>query len=165
MDRPTPTRPTTRPTLTRPALTPAAIARLKDSFRVVTQERVLAPLFYARLFERNPSARALFPADMTRQHGHFNTALAILVGNLEYLGALDDPLRELGARHVAYGVRREHYAEFRDTLIDLLAECSGDLWSPRLRDDWWTALTQVIAVLLDGAQEPHLGESGVFSST
>ena len=154
-----------RPTLARPTLTPAAIARLKDSFRVITQERALAPLFYARLFERDPSTRALFPQDMTRQHAHFNVALAILIGNLEYLGALDDPLRELGGRHVAYGVRREHYAEFRDTLIELLAECAGDLWSPRLRDDWWAALTQVIGVLLDGAQEPHLGQTGAFSST
>jgi hemoglobin-like flavoprotein len=151
-----------RPTTT---LTPAAIARLKDSFRVITQERALAPLFYTRLFERNPAARALFPADMTRQHAHFNVALAILVANLEFLGALDDPLRELGARHVAYGVSREHYAEFRDVLIDLLADCAGDLWSPRLRDDWWTALTQVIAVLLDGAHERHLGEAGAFRST
>ncbi len=132
---------------------------------MITQERALAPLFNPRLFARNPAKRALFPEDMTRQHAHFNVALAILVGNLEFLGALDDPLRELGACHVGYGIRREHYAEFRDTLIELLAECADDLWSPRLRDDWWTALTQVIAVLLHGAQEPHLGDTAAFRST
>jgi hemoglobin-like flavoprotein len=149
----------------RPPLTRAAIARVQDSYRHISRNGPLAPLFYARLFAQYPDTRALFPVDMTRQHAHFNVALAILVWNLEFLAGLDDPLHELGARHVGYGVRREHYAQFRDTLIELLAECAGDLWSPRLRDDWWEALTQVIAVLLDGASEPHLGETGAFRST
>jgi nitric oxide dioxygenase len=144
-----------------------AIARVQHSYRQITQQGALAPLFYARLFERNPDARALFPPDMARQHAHFNVALAILVWNLDYLGALDEPLRELGARHAGYGVTREHYAQFRDTLLDVLAECAGDLWSPELRDDWFQALTRVIAVMFEGVpdESAHLGQADALPST
>jgi hemoglobin-like flavoprotein len=150
----------------RPPLTPAAIARVQHSYRQITHECALAPLFYARLFERRPDTRALFPADMAQQHAHFNVALAILVWNLDHLDALDEPLHDLAARHVSYGVRREHYAAFRDTLIELLAEQAGTLWSPRLRDDWWEALTHVIAVMLaDSREASHLDETSAFRST
>jgi hemoglobin-like flavoprotein len=148
-------------------MTRTAIARVQHSYRQITQERALAPLFYARLFERNPDARALFPIDMARQQAHFNVALAVLVWNLDYLPALDEPLRELGARHVEYGVRREHYAEFRDTLLEVLAESAGGLWSSELRDDWWQALTRVIAMMFEGipGEEPHLGQADALRST
>jgi methyl-accepting chemotaxis protein len=155
----------------RPPLTRAAITRVQDSYRQISQKGALAPLFYARLFENHPDTRPLFPLDMAQQHAHFNVALAILVWNLDYLGALDSPLHELGARHIGYGVRREHYAAFRDTLIDLLEECAGDLWSPRLRDDWWDALNQVIAIILDTTpasesdSAAHRGTTGAFRST
>ena len=52
-------------------MTRTAIARVQHSYRQITQQGALAPLFYARLFERNPDARALFPPDMARQHAHF----------------------------------------------------------------------------------------------
>jgi methyl-accepting chemotaxis protein len=148
-------------------MTPTAIARVQHSYREITRERMLAPLFYARLFERSPEARALFPVEMSRQQAHFNVALAVLVWNLDYLGALDEPLRELGARHVEYGVKREHYAEFRDTLLEVLAESAGDLWTPQLRDDWWQALTRVIAAMFEGipGEEPHLGQADALRST
>ncbi|SRR6266545_5995991 len=148
-------------------MTRTAIARVQHSYRRITQERALAPPFYARLFERNPATRALFPADMAQQHAHFNVALAILVWNLDYLGALDEPLRELGARHAGYGVRREHFSEFRDTLLDVLAESAGGLWSPDLREDWWQALTRVIAAMFDGipGEEPYLGQADALRST
>jgi hemoglobin-like flavoprotein len=145
------------------AMTPAAIAGVQHSYRQIAQEHTLAPLFYERLFERNPASRALFPADMMQQYAHFHVALAILVSNLDHLDALAEPLRELGARHVGYGVRKEHYAEFRDTLLDVLAGCAAELWSPRLHEDWREALTRVIAIMLEGAPESQ-GASRDFTT-
>src|SRR5690349_4097351 len=102
----------------RPSLTPATIVRLQQSYREVAQGQTLAPRFYARLFERYPEVRPLFPDDMARQHAHSTVAIAVLVTNLAHLDALAGPLRELGARHVGYGVRREHYVAFRDTVLE-----------------------------------------------
>jgi hemoglobin-like flavoprotein len=148
-------------------MTRTAIARVQHSYRRITQNGALAPLFYAKLFERAPETRALFPDDMARQHAHFNVALAVLVWNLDYLGALDEPLRELGARHAGYGVRQQHYAIFRDTLLDVLGESAGSIWSPALREDWWQALTRVIATMFQGVEgnETHLGQADALPST
>jgi hemoglobin-like flavoprotein len=147
-------------------MTAAAIARIQESYRDIAEPQTLAPIFYARLFERAPSTRLLFPDDMLGQHAHFTVAIAILVQNLDHLGALDEPLRELGLRHAGYGVRQEHYAVFRDTLIDVLAERAGERWSPALRDDWWDALTRVIGQILNGApEESYLDQTDAFRST
>lgn len=140
-----------------PQMTPAAIARVQDSYRQIARQQALAPMFYVRLFQRHPAMRTLFPEDMVQQHAHFNVALAIIVSNVDYLGALVEPLGELGLRHAAYGVRKEDYAEFRDILLQLLADCAGERWSPQLREDWWDALTRVIALILEGVPEARAG--------
>jgi hemoglobin-like flavoprotein len=132
-------------------MTHEAIVRVQRSYLLLASQHPLAPIFYARLFVRSPATRALFPANMTAQHAHFNVALAMIVRNLEDLDALEEPLRDLGTRHVLYGVRGEDYVLFRSTLLEVLAECAGDSWSPGLREDWWEALTSVITLMLRGA--------------
>jgi hemoglobin-like flavoprotein len=148
----------------RPQMTPAAIARVQNSYRQIAHHHALAPIFYARLFHGHPATRKLFPEDMVQQHAHFNVALAVIVWNFEHLGALDEPLRELGLRHAGYGVRKEDYAEFRDILLLVLADCAGELWSPQLREDWWEALTRVIALILDGVPEARAGSHDALTS-
>lgn len=128
-------------------------ARIQASFRVLAPHAVeLVDAFYARLFEAAPPARALFPADMASQKRHLLAALALVVREAEQLEQLAPALREMGARHVSYGARPEHYPLVRDTLLATLAAFAGAHWTAQLAADWRGALDRVAALMLEGAQ-------------
>jgi globin len=65
--------------------------------------------FYSRLFAAAPAVKPLFPKDMRRQKTMLLGALVLLRKSLRDLDAIVPKLRELGARHVAYGAQPEHY--------------------------------------------------------
>ena len=69
--------------------------------------------FYARLFEAAPSVRPLFPDDMKKQKTMLLGALVLLRKSLRDLDAIAPKLRELGARHVAYGAAPELFLPLR----------------------------------------------------
>jgi hemoglobin-like flavoprotein len=134
---------------------PESIHRVRASYALIA-ERVpgMIERFYALLFERLPAARRLFPTDMGRQRQHLLAALATVARNLHQASALEAPLRELGARHLAYGALPEHYPIVREALLDALAETAGQAWSTQLHADWRAALDQVAAAMLRGAYAP-----------
>jgi len=68
----------------------------------------LMDVFYTRLFEAAPAVRPLFPQDMRKQKTMLLGALVLLRKSLRDLEAIVPKLRELGARHVAYGAQPEH---------------------------------------------------------
>jgi methyl-accepting chemotaxis protein len=69
------------------------------------------------------------------------------------LPAIVPKLQELGARHVAYGARPEHYPVVASVLIAALAEVAGDGWRPEYTRAWSDALDVVAGAMLDGARE------------
>ena len=109
--------------------------------------------FYELLFERHPTVRAMFPKDMNRQREHLTVAIAMVARNASRLDLLSEPLKQLGARHVAYGTRAEHYPIVRDLLIESLAGAMGSAWTSAHQRAWYAALTNVAGVMLSGAAE------------
>ena len=107
--------------------------------------------FYRRLFESQPEVRRLFPTDMAKQREHLAASLAIISRNIIHLDILREPLMELGAQHVGFGARPEHYPVVRDTMLDAIGETLGEVWTESLRDDWSAALNEVVALMLRGA--------------
>src|SRR5919109_5370879 len=84
--------------------------------------------FYTRLFAAAPAVRPLFPSDMKRQKVMLRGALVLLRKSLRDLGPIVPKLRELGARHVAYGARPEHYPVVGGVLIASMEEIAGEAW-------------------------------------
>src|SRR3712207_225737 len=78
---------------------------------------VAARLFYARLFELDPSLEALFGGDMEEQGRKLMQMLTVAVRGLDHLDELVPAVRALGRRHVGYGVRDEHYATVGAALL------------------------------------------------
>ena len=115
--------------------------------------------FYARLFEAAPSVRPLFPDDMKRQKTMLLGALVLLRKSLRDLDAIAPKLRELGARHVAYGARPEHYPVVGTTLIAAMASLAGDAWTPAFERAWSDAFDIVAGVMIEGAAEAELEEA------
>jgi nitric oxide dioxygenase len=112
--------------------------------------------FYARLFAAAPAVRPLFPKDMQRQKTMLLGALVLLRKSLRDLDAIVPKLRELGARHVAYGARPEHYPVVGTVLIASMATVAGDEWQPEHEAAWGGAFEIVAATMLEGAAAAEL---------
>ena len=133
-------------------MTPDAIDRIRASFAALTpQLGAVCATFYDRLFDVAPEVRRLFAPDMTRQRGHFEAALALLLRNVTMLDVLGPSLMALGAEHVSYGTRAEHYDVARQCLIYAIRQHAGDAWSDQLERDWHDAVTALMQPMLHGA--------------
>ena len=112
----------------------------------------LMDVFYARLFEAAPAAQPLFAhVDLKKQKTMLLGALVLLRKSLRNLDSILPKLRDLGARHVAYGARPEHYPIVGAVLIASMAEVAGREWRPEYERAWAEAYEVVQAVMLDGA--------------
>ena len=132
-------------------MTPEAIARIRSSFSAISAEpRALASRFYTELFAAAPQLRALFPTDLTSLQGHFEAALALVIGNLEEMRTLEQPLRDLGAQHVHWGAKPEDYVIVREALIRAI-RFSSSAWNDTLQGDWRRAITDIAVPMLQGA--------------
>ena len=65
-------------------------------------------------------------------------------------------LRKLGARHVAYGARPEHYPVVGEVLIASMAEVAGPAWRPHYEHAWAAAFDVVAGAMLEGATAAEL---------
>ena len=112
--------------------------------------------FYSRLFAAAPAVKPLFPDDMRRQKTMLLGALVLLRKSLRDLDAIVPKLRELGARHVAYGARPEHYPVVGTVLVASMAAVADDEWKPEYEDAWSEAFEIVAGAMLEGAEQVEL---------
>jgi hemoglobin-like flavoprotein len=132
-------------------MTSDAVHQLKVSYAgVVAQPRQLASRFYDQLFSAAPHLRTLFPSDLGSLQGHFEAALALVIRNLDEIGALGESLRDLGAQHVHWGARPEDYVTAREALIVAIKDLSP-AWDARLEEHWRRAITAIVVPMLQGA--------------
>ncbi len=130
----------------------AAIARLRASFQAIAADGPrFAAIFYAKLFERYPGVRAMFPSDTRNQEKKLTDSLASVLTLLEAPEQVQAQLMELGARHLKYGVKNEHYPIVRDLLVEAMGEAAGKGWGPVLAAEWTQALHIVCTVMIEGA--------------
>ncbi len=131
---------------------------LETSFDIVAPRGdELMDVFYARLFDAAPAVRPLFAGtDLRRQKAMLLSALVLVRKSLRDLDALVPTLHKLGARHVHYGARPEHYPVVATVLIASLAEIAGPAWSPDLERAWAAALNVVAGAMLEGAAAAEL---------
>jgi hemoglobin-like flavoprotein len=96
---------------------------LETSFDLIAPRgEELMDEFYARLFEAAPVVIPLFAGtDLKRQKAMLLGTLVLLRKSLRNLDAIVPSLRNLGARHVEYGARPEHYPVVGEVLIGFAA--------------------------------------------
>ena len=96
-----------------------------------------AGLFYQRLFEIDPSTRALFAhVDPAEQRRKLVGVLSVAVQGLGDLDTLLPAVRDLGARHAGYGVRDAHYASVGTALMWTLRKGLGEAWTIEVEGAW-----------------------------
>jgi hemoglobin-like flavoprotein len=109
--------------------------------------------FYSRLFETAPAVKPLFAhTDLKRQKAMLLGTLVLLRKSLRDLDAIVPKLRELGARHVAYGARPEHYPVVGEVLLASMAAVGGPAWKPEYEHAWSEAFSVVAWAMMEGAE-------------
>jgi len=127
---------------------------LQSSLELVSgREELVTARFYDVLFERHPSVRPLFGADVRPQAAMLQESIVAVLDHLEEPDWLQEHLHALGARHVGYGATADLYPLVAACLIDTMAQIGGDDWTPAMSDAWATALTAVATLMLEGAAE------------
>jgi hemoglobin-like flavoprotein len=104
--------------------------------RLAVMPEVTGALFYERLFADHPDLRALFKHDMRIQGVKLMTMLAMVVYHLHEPGHVLPAIRDLGVRHVGYGVEVTQYAALKDALLWTLEQALGEDYTPAVRDAW-----------------------------
>jgi hemoglobin-like flavoprotein len=137
-------------------VTTTEITLVKDSFRkIVPIADQAAALFYARLFELDPSLRAMFRGDMAEQGRKLMAIIATAVATLERIEMIVPMVRQLGARHTTYGVREEHYATVGDALLWTLEKGLGSDFTSAVRDAWTSLYSLLATTMMNAARQPQ----------
>jgi methyl-accepting chemotaxis protein len=126
---------------------------LEESFDLVApQGDELMVRFYDRLFEVAPAVKPLFAnVDMDRQRKALLNMLVIIRESLRDLDDVVPDLQALGAKHLEWGAKPEHYPVVGEVLLGEMAALGGDAWKPKYTAAWQEAYGVVQDVMLAGA--------------
>jgi hemoglobin-like flavoprotein len=131
-------------------MTPRQIQLVETSFQVVAANAdKVADVFYDRLFAVSPELRALFSPDMAEQKKKLMQTLEVAVKHLHNLQAVMPTVREMGRRHVSYGVTVPHYALVGGALIWTLQRMLGPEFTPEMRAAWTEIYTTLASAMTD----------------
>ncbi|MEO1493292.1 MAG: globin family protein [Pseudomonadota bacterium] len=135
-------------------MTPEQVTMVQKSFeKVAPIADKAADIFYDRLFEVAPEVRPLFAADMSRQKEVLMQTLGTAVQNLHQVDTILPVVKELGVKHVGYGVKDEHYDIVGGALLYTLEKGLGDDWNDELKEAWTETYGTVANVMKSAAAE------------
>ena len=135
-------------------VTPEDVSLVQSSWaRVAPISDTAADLFYGKLFELDPTLKALFPEDMTEQKKKLMQTLAVCVNGLSDLGEIVPAVKALGQRHVGYKVKDEHYETVGTALLWTLGQGLGDDFTPETEAAWTGVYTVLATTMKEAAAE------------
>lgn len=110
-----------------------------------------AEIFYAKLFEKDPSLKPLFKGDMKEQGRKLMSTLALAVSSLTKLDSLIPIVQDLGKRHVHYGVSAEMYNTVGAALLETLEVGLGKDFTPEVKSAWTEVYVTLAGVMKEAA--------------
>ncbi|MBC8790434.1 MAG: hemin receptor [Tagaea sp. CACIAM 22H2] len=134
-------------------MTPEQVKLVQESFKMVAPiADTAADIFYDRLFATAPQVRAMFPQDMKDQKKKLMQMIGTAVTNLHQVDKIADAVAKLGARHVKYGVKDEHYDIVGAALLFTLKQGLGDKFTPDTESAWTATYGLLAGVMKDAAK-------------
>jgi hemoglobin-like flavoprotein len=125
---------------------PEQIALVQNTFDFLwPMTDTVAALFYLRLFEVAPGLRPMFNGDMKEQAHKLMQMLGYVVNGLNNPENMLAEVRELGQRHLEYGVKAEHYRTVGEVLLWTLKRALDEDFTPEVEEAW----TEAHALLAD----------------
>jgi hemoglobin-like flavoprotein len=139
-------------------MNPIQVTMVQQSFsKVAPIADDAAALFYGRLFEIAPEVRPLFRGDMKEQGRKLMGTLAVVVKGLTNLDTILPAASALAKRHVAYGVKAEHYVPVGAALLWTLERGLASEWTTERAAAWAAAYTTLSEYMIGeayGHREP-----------
>lgn len=118
-------------------MTPEQIELVKSSWaNVLPIADTAAELFYGKLFNLDPSLKPLFKGDMKEQGRKLMKMINTAVSSLDRLDAVLPGVQQLGIRHIAYGVKDEHYDTVGAALLWTLEAGLGEAFTTDTKAAW-----------------------------
>lgn len=111
----------------------------------------VASLFYDRLFQLDPSLRALFHTDLEQQGRKLMAALSFVVEGLDDLPQRLPTVQALARRHAGYGVQPDHYDTVGRALLWTLQQGPGDAATDEVLQAWRQAYALISGVMIEAA--------------
>jgi hemoglobin-like flavoprotein len=131
-------------------ITQQQIAIVQSSFKDIAPiADVAAELFYARLFELDPTLRPMFRGDMRDQGRKLMQMLSVAVNGLNSLDKIVPAIQYLGKRHVGYGVREQDYQTVGTALLWTLEQGLGSEFTPEVKEAWTAVYTLVATTAME----------------
>ena len=118
---------------------------------ILPQADMLGLAFYARLFEMDPQLRELFKVDLQDQGHTLMTMLKLCIDGLDERAELLYGLRNLGARHVGYGVKIVDYQTVAGALSWTMQQGLGEKWNPQTESALRAVFTMFFEEMQRGA--------------
>ena len=114
---------------------------------------VAAELFYGKLFEIDPTLKAMFSDDIEEQGKKLMMMINTAVNGLDRLDEIVPAVQALGERHIGYGVNDGHYDTVGEALIWTLGQGLGDGFTDDVKAAWLATYTLLANTMKDGAEE------------
>jgi hemoglobin-like flavoprotein len=125
------------------------IALLRASFEKISPiAESAAALFYARLFEIEPSLRPLFHGDIAAQGRRLMTTVA---RTIETFDRLDDMGPELQLLGTGFGILGQYYVNVGITLLWTLEKILGPDFTPEVKTAWIKAYALFCTTMKDAS--------------
>ena len=135
-------------------LTKEKVQKVQESWLLVLPiADQAAALFYGRLFELDPSLRALFHTDMKEQGKKLMQMITVAVKSLDRLHEVVPAVQALGRRHVQYGVTDQMYDTVGAALLWTLEQGLGAHFTAETREAWTLVYTTLANVMKEAGRE------------
>jgi nitric oxide dioxygenase len=128
------------------------VALVQSSFaQVQADDDTVAGLFYGRLFELDPTLKLLFKGDLREQGRKLMLMLRTVVNGLNNVAAIQPAAEALARRHVAYGVKDEHYQTVGAALLWTLEKGLGPAFTSEVKAAWMRAYGALSGMMIAAA--------------
>ena len=128
---------------------------LQETFTTIRLNSAqFAAAFYQNLFTDCPKVKSLFSdTDIKKQERKLMTVFVVIISNLHNVSYLKNLLKNLGKRHLKYGVIREHYHLLGETMLKTLEYFLQDKWTAEVEQAWKDAYQTIVNLMLEGAKD------------
>lgn len=107
--------------------------------------------FYGKVFELDPELRELFPADMKEQSSKLLDMLHVLINGLDYWDSISTSIKQLGGRHLDYGVQDRHYDIISQAWMWTLLHNLGEDFTADMQHAWCSTFNLLMETMKEGA--------------
>lgn len=114
---------------------------------------LLGDVFYSRLFLKEPSLRKMFQVPREVQAKKLIDMLDLIVSRLDRLDEVSEDIRQLGKRHVGYGVKPKHYEEVGKALLWSISKGLGKDWNKEVEEAWAACYSTLTGAMLDATND------------